>query len=54
MLWSITTLSNKEAVEVMQKGISFVIRKKGTEALLLFYNSMNDYVGVVLFSILSP
>ena len=54
VLWSITTLSNKEAVEVMQTGISFVIRKKGTEALLLFYNSMNDYVGVVLFSILSP
>ena len=48
VLWSITTLSKKEAVEVMQKGISFVIRKKGTEALLLFYNSMNDYVGVVL------
>ena len=50
VLWSITTLSNKEAVEVMQRGISFVIRRKGVEALLLFYNSMNDYVGVVLFA----
>ena len=46
VLWSIATLSNKEAVEVMQRGISFVIRKMGTEALLLFYNSLNDYVGV--------
>ena len=48
VLWSITTLANKEAIEVMQKGITVVIRKRGTEALLLFYNSMNDYVSVRL------
>ena len=54
VLWSITTLSNKEAVEVMQKGISFVIRKKGTEARVILYNSMNYFVGGVIFSILSP
>ena len=46
VLWSITVLANKEAIEVMQKGITLIIRKRGIDALLLFYNSMNDYVSV--------
>ena len=51
VLWSITTLANKEAIELIQKGLTVVIRKRGTEALLLCYNSMNDYVSVRMSSI---
>lgn len=46
VLWSITTLLNKEAVEVIQKAISLVIRKRGNELVSMFYNSVNDYVSV--------
>ena len=46
VMWSISALANQEAVEVSQKAVSLVIRKRGNEMVSMYYNSMNDYVSV--------
>ena len=48
VMWSISTLFSQEAVEIIQKAISMVIRKRGNEMVSMFYNSVNDYVSVGL------
>lgn len=48
VLWTFPILIRKDTVEILQKAIYSVIKKKGVEAILLFYNSMNDYLPVFL------
>lgn len=48
VMWSIATFANQEAVEIIQKAISLVIRKRGNEMVAMYYNSLNDYVSVGL------
>ena len=51
VLWTFPILIRKDTVEILQKAIYSVIKKKGVEAILLFYNSMNDYLPVFLLII---
>lgn len=48
VFWCLPVLSRKEPVEILQKAIHSVIRKRGVDALLIFYNSMNDSISVDL------
>ena len=53
VLWTFPILIRKDTVEILQKAIYSVIKKKGVEAILLFYNSMNDYLPVFLLIIVN-
>lgn len=46
VMWCLSVLNNDQAIGILQKAILGLIKKQGVDALLLFYNSMNDYVSV--------
>ena len=51
IFWSLSVLSCKPAVEILQNVLHTVLSKQGTEALLVYYNSMNDTISVHSFGL---
>ena len=50
-LWTPSILASKDSVDTLKTSIARVLQRYGADMVLVYYNSLNDYVSVMAIAL---